>query len=252
MALRQRSSTRQGVNRAREARPRASQEQEAPLPLPIDVLHMKIDEMVEFLLYKYSNKELTTRAEMLHSFMKDHKEHFTLIFTKVCDCLYMVFGIDVKELDPPGHIYSLVPVLGLTYNEIVGEDHSIAKTGLLVMIISIIFRRGNRASEETVWLTLNRMQVFDGVEHYVYGEPRKFITEDLVQEGYVVYHQIPDSNPARYEFLWGPRTYAETTKMKVLEHLAKVNNRDPWSYPSLYEDALREQQEAAHGRRMGC
>ncbi|XP_005406494.1 PREDICTED: melanoma-associated antigen 10-like [Chinchilla lanigera] len=241
----------QGPSKEHEERPCPSQDQEGPQALPLEVLHKKIDALVDFLLYKYSNKELTTKAEMLYFCMQDYPEHFSVIFNKVSDCLYMVFGIDIKEVDPPGDVYALLPVLGLTYNEIVGDDHSIAKTSLLIMIITVIFRTGNCASEEVVWLALNRMQVYDGVQHLIYGDPRKFITEDLVQEGYLEYRQVPNSDPPCYEFLWGPRTHAETTKMKVLEHLAKVNRRDPWSYPLLYEEALRDQQEAAHARGVG-
>ena len=41
-------------------------------------------------------------------------------------------------------------------------------------------------------------------------------------EGYLEYLQVPDSDPACYEFLWGPRAYVETSKFKVLEYLDKV------------------------------
>ncbi|EHB05636.1 Melanoma-associated antigen 10 [Heterocephalus glaber] len=250
MASGQSSQSSQGSSRAQEEHPSTSQEQDGPQSLPLVVLYEKIDELVDFLVHKYRKKELTTKAEILHCVMKDYQEYFFLIFRKVSDCLYMVFGIDVKEVDPPGHIYVLVPVLGLTYNERVADDFILAKTGLLIVIITTILKKGNCASEKVVWLALNRMQVYDGREHFIYGDPRKFITKDLVEEGYLVYRQVPNSDPARYEFLWGPRTHAETTKMKVLEHLAKVNKRDPWSYPLIYEEAFREQQELAQARRV--
>lgn len=251
MAFRQRSQSDQGSAREREEHPCPSQDQEDPQSLPLEVLCQKINILVDFLLQKYSYKEMTTRAEILHCVLKDHREHFPLIFEKVCDCLYMLFGIDVKEIDPPGCIYSLDPVLGLTYNERNGDDYRSAKSSILILIITTIFRKGNRASEEVIWLELNRMGVFDGWEHRVYGDPRKLITKDLVEEGYLVYRQVPNSNPARYEFLWGPRTRAETNKMEVLEHLAKVDKRDPWSYLRLYEEAFREQQEALQVQREG-
>lgn len=250
MAFRQRSQSDQGSAREREEHPCPSQDQEGPEPLPLVILYEKIDELVDFLLVKYRKKELTAKAEMLYGIMKDYQEHFPLVFRKVSDCLYMVFGIDVKEVDPPGYIYVLMPVLGLTYNERVGDDFILAKTGLLIMIITTIFKRGNCASEKVIWLALNRMQVYDGVEHFIYGEPRKLITKDLVEEGYLEYRPVPHSDPACYEFLWGPRTHAETSKMKVLEHLAKVNKKDPWSYPLIYEEAFREELEAAQARRV--
>ncbi|XP_063101733.1 melanoma-associated antigen 10-like [Cavia porcellus] len=249
MASSQTSLSSEGSSRGEEQPLLPSHDQGGPQPLPDVVLYQKIDELVDFLIHKYRKKQLTSRAEMVHCVIQRYPEHFPRIFNRVCDCLYVVFGIDVKEVDPPGYIYVLAPALGLTYNERVADEYCIAKTGLLIMIITAIFRRGNSASEEVIWQALSKMQVFDGVEHFIYGEPRKYITEDLVQEGYVVYRQVPDSSPARYEFLWGPRTYAETTKMKVLEHLARVNKRDPWSYPLLYEEAFKEELEEARARR---
>ena len=79
----------------------------------------------------------------------------------------------------------------------------------------------------------------------IFGEPRKLITKDLVQKGYLNYCQVPNSDPPGYEFLWGPGAYAETTKMKVLEVLAKIRDTVLSSFPDLYDEALREQVERA-------
>ncbi|XP_004646078.1 melanoma-associated antigen 10-like [Octodon degus] len=243
MASSQSSQYSEGTESDHEECPCTSADPEGPQPLPDEVLYNKIDELMEFLLLKYSNKEPATKADMLHV-VRGYEEHFPLILSKVFHCLYMVFGIDAEEVNAPGHTYALVPVLGLTHNREVGGEQEIPKTSLLILILSIIFIKENHASEEVVWDMLSRMQVFDGTEHDIYGEPRKFLTEDLVQEGYLVYQQVPDSDPARYEFLWGPRAYTETSKMRVLEHLAKVHGCDPQSYPRLYEEALEEEQVA--------
>ncbi|KAJ8788017.1 hypothetical protein J1605_005534 [Eschrichtius robustus] len=72
-----------------------------------------------------------------------------------------------------------------------------------------------------------------GRQHCIYGEPRELLTKVWVQEGYLEYRQVPHSDPARYEFLWGPRAHAETSKWQVLEHLLWVNSLDPRSLPSL-------------------
>jgi hypothetical protein len=59
---------------------------------------------------------------------------------------------------------------------------------------------------------------------------------------------MANSNPPRYEFLWGPRAHAETSKMKVLEFLAKVYGTIPSAFPSWYEEALRDEEERAQAR----
>ena len=41
----------------------------------------------------------------------------------------------------------------------------------------------------------------------------------------------------------GPQAHAETSKMKVLEFLAKVNDTVPSAFSSQYEEALRDEEE---------
>ena len=77
------------------------------------------------------------------------------------------------------------------------------------------------------------MGVYVGREHCVFGEPRELLTRVWVQEGYLEYQQMPDSHPARCEFLWGPRAYAETSKCQVMEFMLRVNERDLRAFPLL-------------------
>ncbi|GCC44308.1 hypothetical protein chiPu_0028746, partial [Chiloscyllium punctatum] len=39
---------------------------------------------------------------------------------------------------------------------------------------------------------------------------------------YLEYQRVPHTDPAEYEFRWGPRAVKETSKSKVLEFVAKV------------------------------
>ncbi|EHA98737.1 Melanoma-associated antigen 11 [Heterocephalus glaber] len=84
-------------------------------------------------------------------------------------------------------------------------------------------------------------------EHIHFEEGWKFITEDLVREEFLIYWQIPNSDPAFYELLWGPSTHAETSKMKLLVHMAHLNERDPKSYPELFEEALEAELDVDSG-----
>ncbi|XP_005871736.1 PREDICTED: melanoma-associated antigen 10 [Myotis brandtii] len=235
----------------------SSEEEEGPstswaLPgtesLPRSVINDKVADLVEFLLLKYRTKELTTRAEMLSSIIREHQDHFAVIFREASECMQLVYGIEVKEVDPTSHTYVLVTNLGLTYDGMVSDEHSMPKTGLLILILSIIFSEDDCAPEEKIWEALNAMGVHAGMEHSIYGEPRELLTRDWVQEQYLEYRQVPNSDPARYEFLWGPRAHAETTKLKILEFLAQVNGGDPRSYTHWYQEALREEEQRAQAR----
>lgn len=50
---------------------------------------------------------------------------------------------------------------------------------------------------------------------------------------------------AQFEFPWGSRVHAETTKMQDLEFLTKVHGTDSSSFPSQYEEALQDKEERA-------
>ncbi|XP_019566783.2 melanoma-associated antigen 10 [Rhinolophus sinicus] len=216
--------------------------------LPSFVIDDKVGALVGFLLLKYRTKELTTKAEMLSRVIREHQDHFHVIFRETCECLQLVFGVDVKEVDASDHSYVLVTTLGLTYNGMGIDEHSMPKTGLLILILCIIFMEGDRVPEEEIWEKLSSIGIYAGSVHSIYGEPRELITGILVQEQYLEYQQVPNSDPARYMFLWGPRAHTETSKMKVLEFLAEVNNCDPTSFPVWYDEAIRDQEERAQAR----
>ncbi|XP_003464425.1 melanoma-associated antigen 8-like [Cavia porcellus] len=207
----------------------------------------KIAKLLPILLLKYQKKEPITKAEILQFVAPRYHGHFPLLFKAVCECMCLAFGIDVQEVNSPGQTYILFPVLGLTYNGIVSDDYqSFSKINLLMVILSVIFLKGNRINEVDLREFLKTREMLPQKEHFVIGDPWQFITKHLVEQQYLECRQVPDSDPAQYEFLWGPRARAETSKMKVLEHLAKVNRRDARSYKRLHEEALREEQEATH------
>ena len=81
-------------------------------------------------------------------------------------------------------------------------------------------------------------------EHCNFGEPRELLTHMWVQEGYLEYRQVPYSHPARYEFLWGRRAYAETSKWEIMAFLLRVKQRALRAFPLQSAEAAREDDEA--------
>ncbi|XP_055293647.1 melanoma-associated antigen 10-like [Moschus berezovskii] len=194
-------------------------------------LNMMMTQLLEFLLLKYGTKEPIFQAEMLNTVLRDNQAHFPVVFRKATRCLQLVFGLDLKEVDPREHIYAMVPTLGLTLNEMQRDGQSMPKAGLLVAALSLILLEGDQVPEEKVWGALSRMGVFAGIEHGIYGEPKELLTQVWVRAGYLQYRQVPHSHPARYEFLWGPPIYAETSKQQVKDYLRRVNGRGPRFFP---------------------
>ncbi|XP_008584978.1 PREDICTED: melanoma-associated antigen C2-like [Galeopterus variegatus] len=216
---------------------------EFPLTHEID---KKVGELVKFLLLKYRAKEPIRKAEMLNIVFSIYKDHSPELFRKAYDFIELVFGIAMTEVDPSNHSYVSANTLKLTYDGVMINNQGMPKTSLLILILSVIFSKGKRAPEEYIWEVLSSIGVYAGREHFIYGEPRKLITTDFVQEQFLEYRQVPNSDPARYEFLWGPKAHTEITKRKVLEFLAKVNSVVPSSVPTRYRDALTDVEERAH------
>lgn len=74
------------------------------------------------------------------------------------------------------------------------------------------------------------MKIYARRKHYIFGEPRQLITKDLVKLDYMEYRQIPNSDPPSYELLWGPKAYAKTSKMQVLEFVARIYDTSPKTF----------------------
>ncbi|KAI5934457.1 Melanoma-associated antigen B4 [Manis javanica] len=206
-----------------------------------DALRRKEIQLVTFLLLKYRAMEPTMKAEMLELVAQDHQDPFPDIFSKASRDLQLVFGMDVKEVDPSGHSYVLVPTLGLTWDGVT-EEQRLPKTSLLALLLGVILLHGGQVPEEEVWEMLSARGVYSGREHCIFGDPRELITGVWVQEQYLEYQQVPDSNPARFHLLWGPWAHAETDMVKVLEFMIEVKDSTPNACLTWYEEAVREQE----------
>ncbi|XP_010594114.2 melanoma-associated antigen B2-like [Loxodonta africana] len=204
-----------------------------------DPVTRRVSTLLQFLLYKYKMKEPITKAEMMKIINKRHKEHFPDILRRASVHLEVVFGLDLKEVDSKGQSYAVVSKFEISKEENFIGSRGFPKNGLLMPLLGMIYRNGDRATEEEMWAFLNVLGIYDGKWHFMFGEPRKLITKDLVQEKYLEYRQVPNSDPPCYEFLWGPRAHTEANKKKVLEFLAKISATDPSAFQALYEEIWR-------------
>ncbi|XP_037676693.1 melanoma-associated antigen B3-like [Choloepus didactylus] len=186
-------------------------------------------------------------ANVLKVQTNDYFKHISEILQRASDNLEVLFAVNVKEVDSTGQTYALISKLDLPNNGRVSHGRGLPKTGLLMLLLGMIIMKGNSATEKEIWKFLNMMRIYAGKKHFIFGEPRKLIT-DLVKLKYLEYRQAPNSYPPAYEFLWGSRAKQETSKMKVLEFLAKVNDTVPSAFSSQYEEAVREEEERAQAR----
>ncbi|XP_054571014.1 melanoma-associated antigen B5-like [Eptesicus fuscus] len=201
----------------------------------------------QFILNKYKLRKPILKDDMLHIIGKDYQHRFAEMLKKVTQQIETFFALDMYEVDSTRHSYALVSKLKLPNNGRVRPGRGLPKTGLLMHILGMIFMNGNSVSEEEVWRDLRLMRVYPRRKHFVFGEPRKLIT-NFLRLKYLECRRVPDSDPPCYEFLWGPKAYQETSKLKVLEFWAKVNGTHPSAFPYCYQEALRDEEERARAR----
>ncbi|EHB16981.1 Melanoma-associated antigen B4 [Heterocephalus glaber] len=205
----------------------------------------KAEVLMQYLMYKYKTKDPILKREMLKTVHKRFREHFPEILKIASRHMELVFGLELKELKPGGSSYTLASLLDLTYDKSPSGDFP--KTGLLLALLGLILH-GYCATEDDVWEFLSTLGVTDRSMHFAFGDVKKLLTEDLVQEKYLEYHQVPGTDPPRYQFLWGSGAQIETGKIKVLEFLAKVTCSDVSDFALYYEEALRDEKEKTQAK----
>lgn len=154
------------------------------------------------MLYKYQVKEMMSMDDIMGHIIREDMDHYHEILTRAAECMEMVFGLDVREIEPINYCYALFIKLGLTYDGMHNDEYSFPKSGLLILILSIVFMKGNRATEE-IWEVLNPLGIYAGVNHFIFGDPRELITDKFVREQYLEYQPVANSDPMQYEYVWG-------------------------------------------------
>ncbi|XP_021043082.1 melanoma-associated antigen B2-like [Mus pahari] len=236
-----------GAKNRRKKNVSSSETQQSKKSPQKDLLTRKTGMLMEYMLSKYKQKEPLLKEEMLNVVTKSFKEQFPEILKKASNRMDLVFGLELKEVQPPGQTYILVSKLDFQDDGSGSSELGIPNRGILIPLLSVIYLNGYRALEKDVWHFLNMLGVYDGVPHLIFGNVRKLITEDLVQEKYLEYCQVPDSDPPCYEFLWGSKAYAESSRVKVMEFLAHINETGSSTYPSNHEGSLKEKTRAQAG-----
>ncbi|XP_059106808.1 melanoma-associated antigen B3-like [Peromyscus eremicus] len=213
-----------------------------------DMVARKVMVLLQHLLHNFNLKQLTTKEDMLKLITKKYEDDFPEIFRKASQKLEDAFAVEVREVNSSEPSYNLISKLKLPNNGRIRAGRGFPKTAFVMCVLGIILIRGNCASEEDIWKVLKMKRIYPGKKHRIFGEPRKLMTHYLVKLKYLEYRQVAGSDPPRYEFLWGPQAYAETSKMKVLEYLAKINQTTPSAMSAIYEEALKYDQGQTEAR----
>ncbi|XP_053551499.1 non-structural maintenance of chromosomes element 3 homolog isoform X2 [Bombina bombina] len=208
-------------------------------------LSLKVGEVVQYFLIRDQKKLPIKRADIVKNVVKEYKDVYPEILNRAKNTLQQVFGFQLEEIDTKNHVYVLINKLERVQGDNIRVDDGVAKLGLLTVILSVIFMKGNTTKESVIWETLRRLRVDQGEKSEDFGDVKKLVTDEFVKQKYLEYMRIPHTDPVEHEFRWGPRAFKETSKMKILEFVSKIQKKDPKSWASQYKEAVEEASGAA-------
>ncbi|KAM5146020.1 non-structural maintenance of chromosomes element 3 homolog [Mantella aurantiaca] len=206
-----------------------------------DQINLKVGELVQYCLVRDQKKLPIKRAEIMKLVLKEYKDVYPEVLRRAMRTLQEVFGFQLEEIDTKSHVYVLTNRLEPAQGDGMSVNDDTAKLGLLTVILSLIFMKGNTVKESAVWEMLRHLRIEPGVKHDQFGDVKKLVTDEFVKQKYLEYNKIPHTDPTDYEFQWGPRAFTETSKMRILEFVAKIQQKDVKSWQSQYKDAETSQ-----------
>ncbi|XP_053908155.1 non-structural maintenance of chromosomes element 3 homolog [Cuculus canorus] len=217
--------------------PTPTQVQRSLARRPQDQVNQKVSELVQFLLVKDQKKIPIKRADILKKVIREYRDIYSEILSRAGRTLQQVFGLRLVEIDTKHHIYILTSDLPRAEQENLRQDNQTPKLGLLIVILSFIFMKGNSVKDGAVWEFLRRLRLQPGERHEVFGDVKKLVTEEFVRQKYLEIIPIPLTDPPEFQYQWGPRAAKETSKRDVLRFVAKIQGKDPTFWMSQYNEA---------------
>uniref|UniRef100_A0A674GXL7 MAGE domain-containing protein n=1 Tax=Taeniopygia guttata TaxID=59729 RepID=A0A674GXL7_TAEGU len=200
-------------------------------------LNQKVSELVQFLLVKDQKKIPIKRADILKNIIREYRDAYSEIIRRADRTLQEVFGLQLVEIDAKRHIYILINNLPCAEGEQLCRDKEKEKMGLLLVILSFIFMKGNSVKDSALWEFLHLLRVYPGKQHSIFGDVRKLVAEEFVRQKYLETTAIPLTDPPEFKYQWGPRAEKETSKKDVLNFVAKMQGKDPKFWASQYSEA---------------
>lgn len=226
--------------------PKASQSSQV-IGLKEDELEHLVNDTVYYLLIADQRKQMIKKADIVKHVIKEQSRNFNAVITKAQNKLKQVYGIKLIELEGRKGQYVLINCLKESTVRNTSSDSESARDGLLLVILTLIFMKGNVISEVHLWQTLKRLGLnldTPNKLHPLFGDLKRLITVEFVRQLYLEYTRIQDSEPPVYEFRWGPRAHLEVKKRDILELVCKIFNNDmkieQWT--SQYQDMLHSEE----------
>ncbi|XP_067683534.1 non-structural maintenance of chromosomes element 3 homolog [Haliotis asinina] len=213
-------------------------------------LDRKVNDLVQYLLIMWQKNYPIKKLDINKNVLKEHRSAFAHIMKKAQEKLAMVFGVDVVELQDKykGSFILLNRLENDTDNpHLLWPEEDNTKTGLLMVILSIIYMNGNVMQDSELWHALKKLGVEPDLPHPTFGDAKKLITQEFVRQGYIEYIRQQNVDPPSFEFKWGQRAQLETSKRHCLTFVSQIYDMDVERWTSQYQDMVETEGPVENG-----
>ncbi|KAG7224395.1 hypothetical protein INR49_004737 [Caranx melampygus] len=214
--------------------PSTSQVQRGLEKLTSAQVDQKTAEVVQYFLVKDQKKIPIRRADLVKHVVKEYRNIYPEIMKRAVRTFDQVFGLKLVEIDTKNHTYILINKLETSEGASPINGPTNPKTGLLFVILSVIFMKGGVVREgEEAFRSISLLKE----KHEEFGDVKKVVTDEFVRQKYLEYVRIPHTEPAEHEFRWGQRADEEVSKAKILEFMGQLHEQDPQNWTQQYREA---------------
>ncbi|KAM6976776.1 necdin-like 2 [Aplochiton taeniatus] len=217
--------------------PSTSQVQRGLEKLTPAQVDLKTAEVVQFFLVKDQKKIPIRRADIVKHVVKEYRNIYPEIMKRATRIFEQVYGLKLVEIDSKTHIYILINKLEPAEGAPPDLSPSNPKTGLLFVILGLIFMKGGVVKESLVWNTLKKLRLDPGEKHEDFGDVKKMVSDEFVRQRYLEYVRVPHTEPVEFELRWGQRADIEVSKVKMLEFMGQLHDLEPQSWTQQYREA---------------
>lgn len=204
-----------------------------PHSWPESRMESKSRKLVQLFLLMDSTKLPIPKKGILYYIGRECSKVFPDLLNRAARTLNHVYGTELVVLDPRNHSYTLYNRREMEDAEEIVDSPNRPGNNFLMQVLSFIFIMGNHARESAVWAFLRGLGVQTGRKHV--------ITCRYLSQRYIDSLRVPDSDPVQYEFVWGPRARLETSKMKALRYVARIQRKEPQDWPEQYREAMEDE-----------
>lgn len=211
----------------------------------------RLNDLVQYLLVMDQKKIPIKKQDINKHVLKEFSKAFPVMIKLAADKLRNVFGIELVPLDDKlKGSYILVNKIDVDtddqeqaggFNPVEWSDEDNASTGLLMVILSLVFMNGKVMQDSQLWHVLKKLGVDQDCQHEFFGDVKKLVSTEFVRQGYLEFTRQPNSDPPVFDVRWGQRAQKELPLRYCLQFVSQLYEKEPEVWTSQWQMVMEQE-----------